>query len=149
MPGGSPNYAVDLCQHLAECETNFVRLRKLMPDMQLKTNREIAVSVGASIESQVKISVTEDGPYTTTLRLRQSRGIGGLRAPEMTVRVYHDLRVAEVITYQHIRAPNAVYTYPNRRMHVPDEKRQLNLLLGEWLSMCLVHGHESEPVTLV
>jgi len=27
-------------------------------------------------------------------------------------------------------------------MHQPDEKAQLNLFLGEWLSHCLACGHE-------
>jgi uncharacterized protein YqiB (DUF1249 family) len=31
-------------------------------------------------------------------------------------------------------------------MHQPDEKSQLNLFLGEWLSHCLARGHELEPV---
>jgi uncharacterized protein YqiB (DUF1249 family) len=31
-------------------------------------------------------------------------------------------------------------------MHQPDEKAQLNVFLGEWLSHCLALGHEFEAV---
>jgi len=149
MAAPSAAYAVDLCQHLAECETNYLRLSKLMPDRCSRPSRLISISLGTSRELQIRLSVLDEAPYTSTLVMRQSQRIWGAQVPEMTVRAYHDARMAEVIAYQNIRAPKAVYSYPNPRMHAPDEKRQLNLLLGEWLSMCLVHGHESEPVTVV
>ena len=40
----------------------------------------------------------------------------------------------------------SIYSYPNAAMHQPDEKSQLNLFLGEWLSHCLACGHELVPV---
>lgn len=139
-------YAVDLSQHLAECDTNYLRLCKLMPRMVAQQCRRIAVALGSHKQYQVTITVLEQAPYTSTLSLSQSEGIWDGRAPEMTVRVYHDARMAEVVAYQRVRAPRARYDYPNPRMLARDEKRQLNRLLGEWLAICLVHGHELEPV---
>ncbi|HBX56798.1 MAG TPA: DUF1249 domain-containing protein, partial [Pseudomonas sp.] len=58
----------------------------------------------------------------------------------------HDARMAEVISAQSARRFRSIYPYPNAAMHQPDEKTQLNLFLGEWLSHCLACGHELEPV---
>jgi uncharacterized protein YqiB (DUF1249 family) len=33
------------------------------------------------------------------------------------------------------------YQYPNASMYQRDEKAQQNRYLGEWLSLCLSHGH--------
>ena len=44
---------------------------------------------------------------------------------------------------------DAVHIYrtaSNVFMHQPDEKAQLNVFLGEWLSHCLALGHEFEAV---
>lgn len=52
------------------------------------------------------------------------------------VRLYLDARVAEVTSYQGARRLQAKYPYPNKGMHHPDEKRQTNLVLYDWLSTC-------------
>jgi uncharacterized protein YqiB (DUF1249 family) len=60
--------------------------------------------------------------------------------PKMTIRLYHDARMAEVISNQDIRQVKPRYDYPNRKMHLPDEKEQINLFLKEWLQLCLKLG---------
>jgi hypothetical protein len=148
MTRAASRYFVDLGQHLAECDTNYVRLRKLVPQMHRGARRDIGIAVGDGRQVRVRIEVQDHAPYTSTMRLRQDGAIWGERAPEMTVRVYHDARMAEVVAYQQVRAPRGRYEYPNARMHAPDEKRQLNRLLSEWLAMCLVHGRETEHVSV-
>jgi uncharacterized protein YqiB (DUF1249 family) len=54
--------------------------------------------------------------------------------------------MAEVIGAEHARRFRSIYPYPNAAMHQPDEKAQLNVFLGEWLSHCLACGHEYEAV---
>ena len=66
--------------------------------------------------------------------------------PQLEVQVYHDARMAEVISAEHARRFRSIYPYPNVFMHQPDEKAQLNVFLGEWLSHCLALGHEFEVV---
>ncbi len=92
------------------------------------------------------LAVTECCPYTTTLRISQEHCLPWLPVPSMEVRVYHDARMAEVVGAQNARRFRSIYAYPNAAMHQPDEKAQLNLFLGEWLSHCLACGHELEPV---
>ena len=74
------------------------------------------------------------------LRLTQLPKAPWSTKPALSVRLYHDARSAEVVEYQRDDHFRAVYDYPNRHMRLPDEKAQVNRFLGEFLSMCLVHG---------
>lgn len=60
--------------------------------------------------------------------------------PRMSIRLYHDARMAEVISSQDIRQVKPRYDYPNKHMHQQDEKQQINQFLNEWLHLCLEHG---------
>ena len=43
--------------------------------------------------------------------------------PRMSIRLYHDARMAEVISSQGIRQVKPRYDYPNKHMHQQDEKQ--------------------------
>jgi uncharacterized protein YqiB (DUF1249 family) len=60
--------------------------------------------------------------------------------PRMSIRLYHDARMAEVISSQDIHQVKPRYDYPNKHMHQQDEKQQINQFLNEWLHLCLTHG---------
>lgn len=60
--------------------------------------------------------------------------------PRMTIRLYHDARMAEVISSQDVRQVKPRYDYPNVQMHQQDEKQQINQFLNEWLHLCLHMG---------
>lgn len=60
--------------------------------------------------------------------------------PRMSIRLYHDARMAEVISSQDIHQVKPRYDYPNKQMHQQDEKQQINQFLNEWLHLCLTHG---------
>jgi uncharacterized protein YqiB (DUF1249 family) len=60
--------------------------------------------------------------------------------PKMIIRLYHDARMAEVISNQDIRHVKPRYDYPNTQMHLPDEKQQISQFLKEWLQLCLKLG---------
>lgn len=70
----------------------------------------------------------------------QSNDIFHLLQPRMTIRLYHDAKMAEVISNQDIRQVKPRYDYPNSNMHLPDEKQQINQFLKEWLQLCLKLG---------
>lgn len=128
-------YRIDLAAELAECEANYARLLRLLPMLERDTH---AFGVGAHL--QLHVTVTERSPYTTTLEFCQlPAGIPSV-APRLTVRAYHDARLAEVIAFTSRRRVQPRYDYPNPAMHQPDEKSQWNRFLGEWLSHCLQHG---------
>ncbi len=62
----------------------------------------------------------------------------------MRVRIYHDASTAEVISRQGHRNVQARYPIFNPKMYHADEKKQVNLFLGEWLSLCLREGRSSK-----
>lgn len=63
-----------------------------------------------------------------------------LLRPKMVIRMYHDARMAEVISNQDIQQVKPRYDYPNVHMHLPDEKQQINQFLKEWLQLSLKLG---------
>ncbi len=156
-------YRVDLGAHMGECDDNYERLVRLLPDLAVRdqwTLSMLLASTGATSGNAagnaaggsaagatkaggqgglpVYLTVLERCPYTTTLRCSQP--IGGSMAfiePSLTVRMYHDARTAEVTEYQNEARFSAVYAYPNTRMRLPDEKVQINRLLGDLLMLCL------------
>nr|WP_241194864.1 DUF1249 domain-containing protein [Pseudomonas fulva] len=136
-------YRVDLAGLQAACEANYARLIRLLPDMRTtQSSRSIGMTQGDQMLGVLVLDVVLACPYTTTLRIRQEHSLPWLPVPVMEVQVYHDARMAEVVSAEHARRLRSIYPYPNAAMHQPDEKAQLNLFLGEWLSHCLACGHE-------
>ena len=140
-------YRLDLIELQATCEANYARLMRLLPDMRgLVGSRRVALSQGEQMLGVLALEVLQVCPYTTTLQVRQEHSLPWLPVPELQVQVYHDARMAEVIGAEHARRFRSIYPYPNDAMHQPDEKAQLNVFLGEWLSHCLACGHEYAQV---
>ncbi len=140
------NYSIDLRAHMAECEANYARLMRLMPMLVDGDQSRFAITLGDS-EPQVILRIVERHRYTTVIELSQSNGresengdAGDMPETRLEIRVYHDAKSAEVITFQDQRRFRAVYEYPNRQMRHPDEKVQVNRFLGEFLQMCILHG---------
>lgn len=149
-------YIVNLPLQMAECEANYLRLKKLLSN-SLGETREFAISRGAQLWLH-SLRVTERSPYTTTLVLtqkaeqqiaeqpiaeQQKKG-SWLQMPCLTVRMYHDAELAEVLAWEGHRRLRPRYDYPNQSMYQCDEKLQINQFLGEWLALCLSQGHGIE-----
>lgn len=135
------SYQADLNAHLADCEMNYLRLKKLLPNT-LQAGEKLSIGVG---RHALDITVRECAPYTSFLEL----GLAQANNPQwsamrLQVRIYHDARLAEVTGSQKNRPLRQRYDYPNTNMFQRDEKAQLNRFLGEWLSQCLRHGHRRD-----
>lgn len=140
-------YRVDLPSHMAECDANYLRLMKLFPKLKEEDLSAFAISVGQH-PYHVRFEVLERGPYTTLIELRQQPETVWSMQPHLKVRMYHDARSAEVVEFLGARHFRPTYVYPNRQMHLPDEKAQVNRFLSEFLAMCLSHGIAiTEPVS--
>ena len=117
-------------------EHNFSRLVTLLPGV-----RQLSGQLTALGRQQrcLAVEVVEHYKYTTVLRLAQNLPIplpaAGLS--HMTVCIYHDAQVAEVLAYQNCSRFRAKYDYPNPKMMQVREKRRVNEFLGEWLDYCL------------
>jgi len=124
------------------CEVNYMLLLRLLADKeQLGQQRCFFISDFLSY----RVKVNEVTKYTTLVTINQEATIQGhkltaLFRPKMVVRLYHDARMAEVISNQDVNQIKPRYDYPNEKMHLPDEKQQVNYFLKEWLQLCLQLG---------
>ncbi|WP_070095254.1 DUF1249 domain-containing protein, partial [Pseudomonas sp. GTC 16481] len=118
-------YRVDLAGLQAACEANYARLMRLLPDMRTtQSSRRIGMTQGDQMLGVLVLDVVLACPYTTTLHIRQEHSLPWLPVPHLEVQVYHDARMAEVISAEHARRLRSIYPYPNEAMHQPDEKAQ-------------------------
>ncbi|GAB2716111.1 DUF1249 domain-containing protein [Halomonas garicola] len=142
-------YVTDLKTLQGECSANYLRLLRLVGDMEQGQQREIGLG-DAPDDAEVKsafalrLHVRQNAPYTTLVEISQTGPLDRVvERPRMRVHLYHDVRMAEVIDFQRERHFSGRYRYPNPRMHQPDEKLQLNRFLGEWLAHGLAHGRSA------
>jgi uncharacterized protein YqiB (DUF1249 family) len=140
-------YHHDLAGHMAECDTNFIRLMQLFPTLREEDFKCVMLLPGAS-GTRVELNVLKRGPYTTLLQLAQVPKQDWDSSPNMRIQLYHDTKSAEVVAYQHQSRFHGAYEYPNKRMRARDEKEQLNRFLGEYLSLCLAVGMSPDPLNL-
>lgn len=136
-------YVPDLRRFGALCDGNYMRLHRLR---KLEVGGEPVSEFELRRQDQylgrVRIQVLQVAKFTETLLLEQIHNAGRwLNNPQLTVRVYHDAAMAEVISCYRDRQIAAVNDYPNRFMHHPDEKVQVNSFLADWLDYCLRFGH--------
>ncbi len=150
-------YKVDLKNFMARCETNYVRLCQIFPSMAEESDRRLGLT--SDHRREVLLSVKERTPYTTLLtiveRTTVSLDVGDgidsnplpvwCRAPVLSVRLYHDASLAEVVGCDEARGVHPNNPYPNRQMLQRDEKAQWNKFLEEWLVVCVKHGYVLEP----
>lgn len=138
-------YVPDLRGFIGNCESNYLRFLRLLPTIDEQSEWNFGVETATEELSKVSIQVVERSKYTVTLRLvQQSELADWMPQPAITVRLYHDAHMAEVLSFQKNRYVRSRYEYPNQNMYMPDEKAQLNQFLGEWLDHCKAVGVAEE-----
>lgn len=140
-------YRPNLVSLMSLCANNYMLLLKVLADKaSLGETREFFISDFLSYN----VKITEVTRYTSVIcfeqaSLRNSLNnipdvvVDGLN-PRMSIRLYHDARMAEVLSTQDIKQVKPRYDYPNNHMHQQDEKQQINQFLNEWLHLCLDLG---------
>ncbi|GAL07054.1 DUF1249 family protein [Photobacterium aphoticum] len=137
-------YSVDFAGIMRLYETNYAKLLPLLPKSDEVGDR----CVYSVSDQEYHLTVTESTRYTTliTLDLVTDDSVPDYLIPKMTIRLYHDARVAEVCSAQQTSRLKPRYDYPNLRMHQKDEKHQVNRFLGDWLAYCLKNGISRQSV---
>tara|TARA_R110001583_G_scaffold12280_12_gene54681 strand:- start:3 stop:446 length:444 start_codon:yes stop_codon:yes gene_type:complete len=133
------------------CANNYLLLLKVQADKtQLGQQRHFFINDHLAYV----VTVNELTRYTSLLTFKQkafeqkafdqtttkAKIFSKAFHPRMAIRMYHDARMAEVISSQDIFQVQPRYDYPNKNMHQQDEKQQINQFLNEWLHLCLEHG---------
>ncbi|MFC3031972.1 DUF1249 domain-containing protein [Pseudoalteromonas fenneropenaei] len=133
------SYVQSLPKYIALCERNYLRLLKLLP----------AETVGACHEyhfagEHYRLVVKNCEKYTTDVDLIKDKAIHTeLPLWQLTLRLYHDAKVAEVVYPNYHQRVRPSYGYPNPDMHQKDEKYQVNAFLSDWLCACLENGRST------
>jgi uncharacterized protein len=144
-------YVPNLSADLESCDANYIRFLRLFPNYQTVDGLAFAVSLGGR-EAEVDLSVTERCPYTTFVTISVEGGLDQLAWlfwPRLSIGLYHDLSTAEVLGIGDHQKLRQRYEMPNKALHHPDEKSQVNRALGELLAVCIEHGRAQDTVMVV
>ena len=115
-------------------ERNYTYLRELYPEIIELDSDALFYRDELKV---VKIKCLEVSRYTTLISLHLTFTECPQIAPvEMTIRLYHDAEVADVVSYQNITRLIAPY-FSVEKDADKDHKRQANILLYELLSGCI------------
>jgi hypothetical protein len=147
-------YRPNLVSLMTLCANNYMLLLKVLAgNDKVEQTRSFFISDFLSYS----VTINEVTPYTSLITFKQEslsaitstpnpsphqlpHHIRHAFDPRMSIRLYHDARMAEVISTQDIRQVKPRYDYPNSQMHQQDEKQQTNQFLNEWLYLCLQLG---------
>lgn len=133
----SRRYVPDLMSLQRTCEVNYMALMKLLPPGGMGAERRYQVGNGL----QFQLTVSGESRFTSQVILAQHNPeLASYLQARIEIRLYHDVRMAEVCAAQQISMLQPRYDYPNKKMRHRDEKEQVNLFLADWLKFCLKHG---------
>lgn len=126
------SYQVDVSRFLALCSRNYFNILRWLP---ASCEQGLCWQVDGDFGS-LDVKLLENTQYTQLIEI--SRAIDSVQlidTPKVVVRVYHDAKLAEVLTSRQIYRLRPVYDYPNIRMYHRDEKYQVNAFLEELLQI--------------
>ncbi|RMG31268.1 MAG: DUF1249 domain-containing protein [Gammaproteobacteria bacterium] len=129
---------------MALYESNYIRLRRMLPLLEAMPERAVSEVPGAL---SLHFELQERTPYTTSFRLTYlfCDQEGTFAAPDLLVRMYHDARLAEVLRLGRWRSRReALYDLRTTRAGL-EEKWRVNRFLQKWLGFCLRQGHRLAP----
>ena len=132
----------NLRKHHTSCGLNYSLLLRLARRFGPDDSLQFVLPFGGQ-DCLVRMRFTDLGPYTGLCESQCSLLRGGctwVPLPAFTVRLYHDMQLAEVTDESSSDFIQGAYPYPNPSMVQPNEREQLDQFLSEWLSYCLHHG---------
>lgn len=126
-------------------EENYIRLRRLCPDIRGRVGGAVSV-VGGALD--LHLDVLDQTSYTTTLRLTYiltELAHQPVPDPDLKLRIYHDARQAEVLSRACRRGGSelSVRDFVGRSELLCRWK--LNRFLYKWLGYCCHQGHRFTP----
>ncbi|MGX5915571.1 DUF1249 domain-containing protein [Aliidiomarina sp. Khilg15.8] len=130
-------YVPSLREMQSLAERNYAAAISLLPQTYAVGYRR-SLAVGDNLS--FKMTVLTDAPYTTDIKIQQENTGPKYLKSSFTVRLYHDLQLAEMIASQGLERFAASYEQPNEKMFQRDEKRQINNFLADWLRLCFTKG---------
>ena len=136
---------IDLFAHLARCEANFSRLRKLLRATPRDAFKSRTVEFPHASAS-VQFLHSRISRYTSAVVIRQQTS-DELTNLHLKVHIYHDTQAAEVVSYQRHNDFHVLEARPRPPRTQRFEKIEMNRFLTELLDHCLAFG-TATPVEL-
>ncbi|WP_196139602.1 DUF1249 domain-containing protein [Aliikangiella sp. G2MR2-5] len=136
-------YQPDLDELLSQCELNYWLFRRLWPECVEQDILSQGTQKSPNWECdapavRLTADVTDAARYTTTINLEiESPGKAAIKEIKLIVRLYHDVKMLEVMEGSGPGALKAIYEHNNIEKKPVDEKRQINQFLGECFRACL------------
>jgi uncharacterized protein YqiB (DUF1249 family) len=124
-------------------ESNYIRLAWLVPRLDEIEGTLISSVAG---DCNLHLAIEERARYTTTLTLSYvfDEAEGPVRDPDLTVRVYHDARLAEVQACARWHRHETLASIRSQVTRELGERWLRNIMLNKWLDYCVERGHRFE-----
>ncbi len=139
---------IDFSGFLSSCELNYLKLFKVFPQILNMELRQIELYFLNGHQSQFEFNVLERTNHTSVLVLSLFDQNAYLKQAEMQIRVYHDMKVVEVLSVQSIDVRKSTIRKQESGMLKPSERLQASRLLSEWLDHCIEFGVVPVDVSL-
>ena len=125
-------------------ESNYLRVGWLAGDLQTLRGRLVS---RVSTDCDLILNVVEQTPYTTAINLTYSFPVAEQQQllPDMTVRVYHDARLAEAQSWAGQHEHAMLRLWRSRAERELDQRWARNMMLNKWLEYCVDRGHRFQP----
>jgi len=126
-------------------ESNYIRLGWLVTGIAaLRGNHRCRIDG----DCDLLLGVAERSAYTTTLSLTcLVSGATGSTFPDLTLRVYHDARLAEAQDWADCHGHAALRVLRGRAERELDQRWARNIMLNKWLEYCVERGYRFSPAT--
>jgi len=125
-------------------ESNFIKLNRLIPCLESLPEASAPRISQSSGDCDLHLDVTRREPYTTTLNLTYWFPVAGSAAvpdPDLTVRVYHDARLAEAVAATEAHRHAVLRELALRHSLELGRRWRRNIMLNKWLDYLLENGH--------
>ncbi|MCK7459321.1 DUF1249 domain-containing protein [Idiomarina aminovorans] len=131
-------YVVDVAELHRLNELNYAGVMPLLSQLEAQT--EVTIYAGEHLAFSLRL--VSEARYTSDIEIEQLKpDWADYLHAKMTVRLYHDVRMAEIMSSQGVTRLAARYQQPNPDMRHQDEKRQVNQFLADWLTLCRKQGY--------
>jgi uncharacterized protein YqiB (DUF1249 family) len=121
-------------------ESNYLRLASLAGDLRQLPDARVS---SVADDCDLRLSVTERSPYTTSLDLtylfREHEGVATY--PDMRIRIYHDARLVEAQEWASQHDHEALKRLRGAAERELDQRWARNTMLNKWLEYCIDRGH--------
>ena len=125
-------------------ESNFIKLRQLIPSLDSLTEDSAAQISRSASDCDLHLALTRRERYTTTLNLTYwfpESGRGPVADPDLTVRIYHDARLAEAVAAVEQHRHAMLRELAIRHSLELGRRWRRNIMLNKWLDYLLEKQH--------